>query len=322
LAALLLASRPATHAQEGAVKRVHDPCIIKAGDSFYLFSTGPGVPIRRSPDLFRWELAGRVFDAQPAWFAREVPGATGAWAPDIARFGGEYRLYYSVSTFGSNRSCIGLATNRTLDPADPEYRWVDHGPVLRSSRRDDFNAIDPNVVLDEEGKPWLAFGSFWSGIKLTRLDADTGKPIEPVSLLTLASRPGSDAVEAPFLVRHDGSYYLFVSFDRCCQGVRSTYYVVVGRSSKLTGPYVDRQGRPMRDGGGTTVIEGAGRVRGPGHCAVLSDGGRDWLVHHFYDADDRGVPTLQIRPLTWDADGFPVAGEPIERPVAVEGRHR
>jgi arabinan endo-1,5-alpha-L-arabinosidase len=312
---ILLAVRPPALAQEGAVRGVHDPCIIRAGDAFYLFSTGPGIPIRRSADLFRWERAGRVFDASPAWFAREVPGATGPWAPDIARFGGLYRLYYSVSTFGSNRSCIGLATNRALDPADPEYKWVDQGPVLRSSRRDDYNAIDPNVAFDEDGRPWLAFGSFWSGIKLTRLDPDSGKPVEPVQLISLAARPGSDAVEAPFLIRRRGFYYLFVSFDKCCQGVQSTYRVVVGRSPELTGPYVDRLGKPMVEGGGTTVVESAGRVRGPGHCAVLSEGGRDWLVHHFYDADNRGAQTLQIRPLRWGEDGFPVAGEPIDGPI-------
>ena len=133
---------------------MHDPSIIKAGDTYYLFSTGRGIPIRRSRDLFHWEQAGRVFDDNPEWFEREVPGSRSIWAPDIAHFNGAYHLYYSVSTFGSNRSCIGLATNRTLDPADPAYEWVDHGPVLRSDRRDDYNAIDPNVVLDDQREPW------------------------------------------------------------------------------------------------------------------------------------------------------------------------
>jgi arabinan endo-1,5-alpha-L-arabinosidase len=312
---ILLACGAWAHAQEGAVRGVHDPCIINAGGTYYLFSTGPGIPIRRSSDLFHWQRADRVFDVNPAWFAQEVPGARWIWAPDIVWFGGEYHLYYSVSTFGSNRSCIALATNRTLDPASPNYKWIDRGPVLRSSTRDDYNAIDPNVVFDLEQKPWLVFGSYWSGIKLTRLDAGSGKLVDPDHLTPLASRPGIKAVEAPFLIRRHGFYYLFVSFDQCCRGVSSTYHIVVGRSPALTGPYLDRQGRSLLDGGGTTLVESGGRVRGPGHCAVLSEGGKDWLVHHFYDADREGVQTLQIRPLRWDDEGFPIAGEPICGPV-------
>jgi len=311
----ILTSRSAVLAQEGAVRGVHDPTIIKADDTYYLFSTGRGIPIRRSSDLYHWERVGRVFDDKPAWFAEKVPGARDIWAPDISFFNNRYHLYYSVSTFGSNHSCLGLATNRTLDPDDADYEWVDHGPVFCSTRADDFNAIDPNVVLDEDQTPWLAFGSFWSGIKLTRLDPETGKPTDPERLIALAERPEAKAVEAPFLLRRDGSVYLFASFDQCCRGARSTYYVVVGRADELTGPYHDRDGAPMLKGGGTTVIESAGRVRGPGHCDVLTDDDREWLVHHFYDAERRGVPTLQIRPLHRDDDGFPSAGEPIDGPV-------
>src|SRR4051794_16875886 len=99
-ALILLVSHSSGQSQEGAVRGVHDPCIIRAGDAYYLFSTGPGVPIRKSPDLFRWEQSGRVFKANPAWFSEKVPGATSVWAPDISHFGGRYHLYYSVSTFG------------------------------------------------------------------------------------------------------------------------------------------------------------------------------------------------------------------------------
>ncbi len=295
-------SRPSSLAQEGAVRGVHDPCIIKEGDTYYLFSTGPGIPVRRSQDLYHWERADRVFEANPDWFSQEVPGSRGAWAPDIAFFEGTYHLYYSVSTYGSNHSCIGLATNQTLDPSHPEYEWVDHGPVLRSTRRDNFNAIDPNVVLDERQEPWLAFGSFWSGIKLTRLDAGTGKPAEPSRLISLASRPRPGAVEAPFLVRRDGFYYLFASFDECCKGVNSTYNIVVGRSKDLAGPYLDREGRPMTDGGGTRILGTSGRVRGPGPPARRrrergapnqalgrSRGGFSTKIH--VATDDLGNPT-------------------------------
>ena len=121
---------PSSEGQEGAVQRVHDPHIIREGDSYYIFSTGPGIPIRRSKDLFRWQVIGRVFDEVPRWARDAVPGVRSLWAPDISHFNGEFRLYYSISTFGRNRSCIGLATNKTLDPQSKDYRWVDHGKVM------------------------------------------------------------------------------------------------------------------------------------------------------------------------------------------------
>jgi arabinan endo-1,5-alpha-L-arabinosidase len=167
-------------------------------------------------------------------------------------------------------------------------------------------------VLDAENRPWLAFGSFWSGIKLLALDPHSGKPPEPAKLLAIASRPGTTAIEAPFIVRKHGFIYLFVSFDFCGRGVESTYKIMVGRSRDLTGPYRDRSGKLMMDGGGTLLLESHGHVRGPGHNSVLLDGDKDWLVHHYYDARAKGVPTLQIRPLTWGEDGWPRAGEPID----------
>ncbi len=294
------------------MRGVHDPCVILENGVYYLFSTGPGIPVRRSRDLYHWERAGQVFASNPAWFRDAVPGATWIWAPDVSRVHGRFFLYYSVSTFGSNRSCIGLATNATLDPARPDYHWVDEGPVICSRKEDDFNAIDPNLVAEASDRLWLTFGSFWSGIKLVRLDARTGKlESGPRQLIALASRPGSHALEAPFLIRHASDYFLFLSFDRCCRGAQSTYKVAVGRSQSLAGPYVDRLGTPLRDGGGTVILSSQGRVRGPGHNAVLQDGDHTWFVHHFYDAEQRGARTLQIRPLSWDETGWPVVGAPI-----------
>jgi arabinan endo-1,5-alpha-L-arabinosidase len=327
LLAGLLAGRPAA-AQVGEV-RVHDPVIAKQGDVYYVFGTGPGVSILRSTDLVHWERAGRVFDRPPAWVASAVPEARGFWAPDISRFAGRYHLYYAVSSFGSQRSAIGLATNVTLDPSSPDYRWEDRGMVVESVPGvSTFNAIDPNVALDEAGDPWLSWGSFWGGIKMRRLDPATGK-LSPrdTTLYSLAARQGVDvttgandaqAIEAPFVVRHGGYYWLFVSFDLCCRGAESTYNIRVGRAPAITGPYVDRAGVPMTGGGGTLVLGGEGRIRGPGHNAVYSEGGRDYLVHHYYDAEDRYRSKLQIRPLTWSADGWPVAGAPLALPAPPE----
>jgi arabinan endo-1,5-alpha-L-arabinosidase len=315
--ALAIAGAVPAAAQEGAIRGVHDPCLIKANGVYYLFSTGPGIPIRRSLDLYHWERAGRVFDKLPAWCKEAVPGSAWIWAPDISSSGEGYRLYYSVSTFGSNRSCIGLATNETLDADSPSYRWVDHGPIVCSSREDDWNAIDPNLVRDRDDRIWLAFGSYWSGIKLVRLDPRTGVTYPGrLELRSLAARPEVKAIEAPFIVDHGGFYHLFVSFDRCCRGAASTYKVMVGRSREVTGPYLDRSGQPMLQGGGTPVLASQDRIRGPGHNAVLRDGDREWFIHHFYDAESHGAQTLQIRPLRWSADGWPIVGAPMAGPAS------
>jgi arabinan endo-1,5-alpha-L-arabinosidase len=143
-----------------------------------------------------------------------------------------YHLYYSVSSFGSRNSAIGLATTRTLDPSSPEYRWTDEGMVLRSyQEKDDWNAIDPNLVLEGD-RAWLVWGSFWGGIKMRRVDPSSGKLSgADETMHSLSSRPREQpingSVEAPFIVRHGDYWYLFVSFDRCCRGAESTYNVVV-----------------------------------------------------------------------------------------------
>jgi arabinan endo-1,5-alpha-L-arabinosidase len=300
---------------QGDIRNVHDPSLISDGHTFYLFSTRAGISVRCSEDLVRWRLCGDVFAHLPLWAVQDVPGLRGLWAPDISYFNGRYHLYYAASTFGSNRSSIGLATNKTLDPSSERYRWEDRGRVISSYPSDDWNAIDPNIVLDESGRPWLSFGSFWGGIKLRRIDKATGK-LDPddQTLYSLASRPRSPdspgAIEAPFIIRKNGYYYLFVSFDFCCRGENSTYNIRVGRSRRVTGPYADRSGRDMREGGGTLVLEGAGRWRGPGHCAILLDEGGDKIIYHAYDAEARGVPTLRISPLKWDAEGWPAVAAP------------
>jgi len=309
-------AEPQVLALTGDLERIHDPVIMKEGETYYVFSTNgrPGalIPIRCSTDLRQWTLCGRVFEQLPDWAKQEIPGATAPWAPDISFFNGRYHLYYAVSTFGKNESAIGLATNETLDSKSPKYKWVDQGLVIRSRKEDDWNAIDPNIVVVDNRQVWLNWGSFWGGIKMRRIDPATGKPApEDTRLYSLAMRPRTapeqGSVEAPFIVRHGGHWYLFVSFDFCCRGAKSTYNVVVGRSANVTGPYVDRAGKLMMEGGGTPLVSSAtGKWRGPGHQAVLQDRSGDYLVFHAYSAET-GRSSLQISTLVWK-DGWPLAG--------------
>jgi arabinan endo-1,5-alpha-L-arabinosidase len=293
----------------GSIRQVHDPVIAEENGRYYLYATGSGIPTRCSDDLRNWKLCGLVFLRLPAWAREHVPGATSIWAPDISFFNGKYHLYYSVSTFGSNTSAIGLATNTTLDMNSPEYAWRDEGMVIASQAENDWNAIDPNLVIDENDNVWLAFGSFWGGIKMRRIDAATGKlSAEDETLYALAWRPETPhAIEAPFMIHRDGYYYLFVSFDHCCRGADSTYHIRVGRSADVTGPYLDREGTPMLEGGGTVAVPGTERWPGSGHNAVFSDEQGYKLVYHAYDPEFGGTPTLRIEQLEWDEEGWPVA---------------
>ncbi len=300
---------------EGDVALTHDPSIARDGRTYYVFATGkaPGggqLPIRCSDDLDRWRLCGRVFDQVPGWIRQTSPGTEDLWAPDISFSHGEYRLYYAYSIFGKNLSGIALATNKTLDPARPDYKWVDRGLVLRSTVADDFNAIDPATIEDSSGRLWMAFGSFWSGIKMRELDPAAGKLLgSNARVYDLAARlkpvdatpakpglpPDYQAVEAPSLIAHGGFFYLFVSWDLCCRGTKSTYRTMVGRSRVVTGPYLDRTGRSMAEGGGSSLMEANGVWLGPGGASALlqASGRADLLVFHAYSARS-GRPRLQI----------------------------
>ncbi|KQN27450.1 ABC transporter substrate-binding protein [Sphingomonas sp. Leaf34] len=301
----------------GDIVPAHDPVLIREGDSYYSYSTGQNgrLPIlaRTSRDLVTWRALPGPIAAIPDWALAAVPGAKDIWAPDIAYANGRYRLYYSVSTFGKQRSVIGLLTSPTLDPAKPGYGWRDDGLVIASKDGHDYNAIDPNFARDRQGGQWLAMGSYWTGLKLARLDPATGKLAVPgAPLIPIARRaPGPNtAIEASFIVDHGGWYWLVASFDHCCRGAKSDYHLVIGRSRAITGPYVDRAGVAMRDGGGTVLLQadaaGKDRFRGPGHAGFLHDrDGRDYLIYHAYDRDRHGAATLRLARMRWSRDGWP-----------------
>ena len=286
--------------------RAHDPStIVKCGGEYWVFYTGTGIPSYHSRDLLKWEPGPPVFTNAPGWIAQAVPANRRMhyWAPDVIALGDRYLLYYSVSTFGKNQSAIGLATNPTLDPNDRQYRWTDQGIVIQSGAPEDFNAIDPAVFRDKDGTLWLAFGSFWSGIRMIQLDPRTGMRIAPDSVLY--SLAHHDSIEASFLCRHDDYYYLFVDWDQCCRGTNSTYNIRVGRSRKVTGPYLDQSGVDMLADGGSLVLQTAGAFIGPGHAGIISAGGTNWFSCHFYDGTRGGASTLAILPLRWNANGWP-----------------
>lgn len=298
----------------------HDPVMIKQDSTYYLFITGPGITNFSSTDMINWEKLEPVFAKPPAWANEAIKGFGEhghIWAPDIAYHNGLYYLYYSVSAFGKNTSCIGLATNKTLNPNHPDFKWEDHGKVIQSvPGRDLFNAIDPNLAFDDNGTPWLSFGSFWAGLKLVKLNNELTAPAQPEEWYTIAKRPrpydlddanaGPGAIEAPFIFKKNNYYYLFVSYDYCCKGKNSTYKIMVGRSGSITGPYVDKEGVKMTSGGASLVLQGDENWYAVGHNSVYTFNEKDYLVFHGYDANDKGLQRLIIKQIEWDDEGWPV----------------
>jgi arabinan endo-1,5-alpha-L-arabinosidase len=306
---------------------VHDPVMIKAGSVYYLFCTGFGISVFSSADLKEWKKEKPVFDKAPQWAIDTIPGFRGhIWAPDISYHNGLFYLYYSVSAFGKNTSAIGVATNKTLDILSKDYLWTDHGRVIQSyPGKTNWNAIDPNIITDKKGKPWMSFGSFWDGLKLVKLTKDRLSIAEDAATIpTIASRKkqrsennppavddnpkdaGANAIEAPFIFFKNGYYYLFASVDYCCKGVKSTYKMIAGRSKKVQGPYLDKDNVSMAYGGGSLVLAGNEKWYGVGHNAVVSFDGADYLIFHGYDAADNGKSKLRIEKLTWDNEAWPV----------------
>ncbi|KAJ4362218.1 hypothetical protein N0V95_001462 [Ascochyta clinopodiicola] len=281
----------------------HDPTMIKTPSGGYLMAiTAPGIALKTSTDRTNWRDAGLVWNNANAPWTQPYTGKTNEnlWAPDLSYHNGKYYLYYSASTFGSRKSAIFLATSTT----GASGSWTNHGVVIETNARSAYNAIDPNLIVDAEGKWWLSFGSFGNGIKLISINSKTGMRLGS-NMVNIASRGNSGAIEGPVIVRHGNYYYLWVSFDKCCNGAASTYNVRVGRSTNVQGPYVDRSGKQMMSGGGTLVMGSHGAIRGPGHNAVFTDKDADVLVYHYYRQSD-GAAQLGINLLRYD-NGWPVA---------------
>jgi len=304
---------------------VHDPStVVRFHGQYYVYTTGRGASFISSPDGETWTRQGSAFPTIPEAVHAVVPKNDGAgvWAPDIIRVGGMFYLYYAVSSWGSFQSAVGLMTNPVLDPKDPAYKWTDRGVVVSSDGNEDLNAIDPGVILAPDGTLWICYGSYHGSIRITQLDPKTG--------LALRAGSGKDREfgaaiataresEASDIIFHDGYYYLFVNHGSCCKGKASEYNIRVGRSKAVTGPYLDKHGEALTKGGGSLFLAAHDHRIGPGHFGRVldydaspdgSEGGPErFSIHYEADLTRGGRSVLDIRPLLWSVDGWPVAGD-------------
>lgn len=299
---------------------VHDPVMAKEDGVYHIFATGMGIQRMTSKDRKNWQVkAMPVMTVMPKWTRDSVPGFDKhVWAPDIIRWHNKWWLAYSCSTFGKNGSAIGLLSAAKLDSPI----WNDEGCIVASrENRDNWNAIDPNFVIDDNDTPWMVWGSFWDGIQIVRLDTTmhVAKGEKPRTLArryapgTTTAEPnptsahaGTNAIEAPFVMKHQGYYYLFVSWDYCCRGSKSNYRVAVGRSKNVDGPYLDKRSNDMLNGGGTVLLEGDKKqYEATGHCAAYSIDGKDIFICHGYSTEMKGAPVLIQREIRWTDDGWP-----------------
>ena len=329
---------------------VHDPSsIVKCGDRYWIFATGDGIYAQYSYDMVTWQVGPSPFTKTefPAWINDYVHGATDAdgqpvfhgtfWAPDIIYMNNQYYLYYSCSEWGTMTSTIGCVTNKSLNPEDPDYNWVDVGFLGLYSYQPGvaLNVIDPAVTRGGDGNIWMTYGSFNErGMVVTKIDSISGKP-----LTSTGNIPGTTVAnswtgpyswdygegEGACMVFRNGYYYLFYNKGGCCNGVASSYYVVMGRSLSPKGPFLDKAGQPLvvygSESGGSVVLQHDDsrvfddRYYGPGHIGVFRENGTDYITFHYYDptgyypsaeANYKGGPTLGLGKLEWGTDGWPV----------------
>lgn len=284
---------------------VYDPSAIVDGERYWIVSTGTRMPVRVSTDLKEFKLLGDAVEGLPAWAADYVPQAGHFWSPDVAYFGGRYHLYYALAGGGGHLACVGHATSSTLGVGT----WTDDGvPLICTEQDADWFAIDPSVLVDDDGKAWLLLGSSGTGLKLVGLGAEGGRTgAEPTPV---AARPDGGVIQASAITRHGAFYYVFAAFDLCCRGADSTRSIRFGRSSTLLGPYLDRDGKPLLEGGGSVLLESSSRWKGPGSNDILQQEEQSFSFYFAYDADNGGDVSLRLSTLTWDDEGWPRSAGP------------
>ena len=309
----------------------HDPSMVRFEDGYALMSTNNNLQLWTSEDAYMWKDHRSTVSGVPQWAYTYAPKTEGIWAPDIFYMNGEYRVYYCVSEFGKRNSAIGYQATTSIMPGTTGYGWKDHGHVFHTKDgTDKYNAIDADVVRDTEGNYWMAFGSFGLGIQLIKLDANTGyqanddKTVYNIARRT--SKASEGAEEGPSLIEHNGQYFLFTAWDKCCQQganiEQTTYKTAYGRADKVTGPYVDRAGYNMATGGGTILLERYGRYVGPGGGEAFQDLNRVRFVHHYYDLNGDKYNHIHIRDVVFTEDNWAEMGQPfLGRYLSAEVEH-
>lgn len=275
---------------------IHDPSTIAYCDGkYYVFGTGEGGLI--SEDGWHWH-GGAV-----------RPG--GGVAPDVMKIGDRYLVVYSVGgggLAGGHASNVMTIWNKTLDPGSPDFKYSDPVKVANSDYDEDCDAIDPSLLMAPDGRLWLSYGTYFGFIRLVELDPKTGKRME-------GNKPVNIAIdcEATDLIYRNGWYYLLGTHGTCCDGLNSTYNIVVGRSRQVTGPYLDNVGRDMLKGGGKMVLSARKNKIGPGHFGrfVEEEGVEKMSCHYEADFQQGGYSVLGILPLLWKND-WPVAGKQFQ----------
>ncbi|QYF92654.1 family 43 glycosylhydrolase [Massilia sp. PAMC28688] len=287
---LALSALPASAVNLAGLQNAHDPgTITKDGDTYFNFTTGTGIWYSTSKDLVTWTGGpAPVFGSWPAWIKTKIPDFKGSfWAPDLIHMNGYYYMYYSVSTFGTSTSAIGVARSASLKNPN----WQDLGIVVESfGGRSEINAIDAALFRDHDGKVYMSYGSWFGGIGVAEINQATGKLASPVTKIWAG---GHTDIEAPYIVRNGGYYYLFVNRGKCCDGVNSTYSVEVQRATSVTGPY---------SGTRTVMANVDGRFKGPGHVGVLKQDGCNFVSTHYYDLNDNGNAKLQFHKMSYSGD--------------------
>ncbi len=282
----------------------HDPATItKDGDTYWHFYTAPGIGMAYSENLTSWtSSSNHIFtpglnwkNNYPAWTLPFFGSGNNAntdgnlWAPDVIYMNEAYYLYYSCSSFGSSYSAIGVVKSWSLN--DPF--WIDEGMVVSSNGSSTaINAIDPGLFRDDDGSIYMVYGSWFGGIGIIEIDSVSGLALSSTTHLYGGSQ---QSIEAPYLFREGDYYYLVVNRGECCKGVNSTYYITVGRSTNVTGPF----------DGWRTILETEGRYIGPGHFSLLRKNGFNYVSIHYYDKNANGSSMLDILKMTME-DGWPV----------------
>ena len=312
---------------------VHDPACVKVGDTFYMYSTDAiynenpeevaklnlpfgYIQVRKSKDLINWEFVGWAFPEIPEAAKMHVhnaaggEGATNIWAPYLVPYKDRFRLYYCVSAFGRSTSYIGLAESDS-----PEGPWVQKGAVVTTDAQSEMNAIDPSIVLTDNGEQWMVYGSFFGGLYEVQLDPVTGLPLRKGDKGHCVARRANgmkDNIEAPEILYHPElkQYYLFVSYDP----LMTTYNLRVGRSASPEGPFLDMFGQDMREETNNyPIITHPYRFNnhpgwaGTAHCGVVNDNGTFFLMHQGRLSPQNLMMDLHVRQLFWTKSGWPVA---------------